>query len=178
MSRWARRSTAMCAGDVPSAAERTEQSSRGSRGGPSAPATELGPLDARPRRAYESRYPDDDADRAGLGSRVCDQSARRRTPIRRSGRQCGPSWRNRQRERAWMAQRRREAEDRRLEKYAVDGFSRFVFDSKIPDKAALEKEINSMRRTAQSHGFSEQEVATVYDPGCTPSCARRASTTG
>ena len=69
-----------------------------------------------------------------------------------------------QRERAWMAQRQQEAEDRRLEKYAVDGFSRFVFDSKIPDKAALEKEINSMRRTALSHGFSEQEVATVYDP--------------
>ena len=69
-----------------------------------------------------------------------------------------------QRERAWMAQQKQEAEDRRLEKYAVDGFSRFVFDSKIPDKAALEKEINSMRRTALSHGFSEQEVATVYDP--------------
>ena len=69
-----------------------------------------------------------------------------------------------QQERAWMAQQRQEAEDRRLQKYAVDGFSRFVFDSKIPDKAALEKEINSMRRTAFSHGFSEHEVATVYDP--------------
>ena len=39
-----------------------------------------------------------------------------------------------------------------------------MFDSKIPDKPALEKEIASMRRTAFAAGFSEQEVATVYDP--------------
>ena len=63
-----------------------------------------------------------------------------------------------------MAQMSAQESDRRLEKYAVDGFSRFVFDSKIPDKAALEKEIASMRRTAFAAGFSEQEVATVYDP--------------
>ena len=69
-----------------------------------------------------------------------------------------------QQERAQMAQIHAQEADRRLQKYAVDGFSRFVFDSKIPDKAALEKEIASMRRTAFSHGFSEQEVATVYDP--------------
>ncbi len=69
-----------------------------------------------------------------------------------------------QQERARMAQIHAEEADRRLQKYAVDGFSRFVFDSKIPDKAALEKEIASMRRTAFAAGFSEQEVATVYDP--------------
>ncbi len=67
-------------------------------------------------------------------------------------------------ERAQMAQIHAQEADRRLEKYAIDGFSRFVFDSKIPDKAALEKEIASMRRTAFAAGFSEQEVATVYDP--------------
>jgi hypothetical protein len=69
-----------------------------------------------------------------------------------------------QAERAQMAQIQAQEADRRLEKYAVDGFSRFVFDSKIPDKAALEKEISSMRRTAFAAGFSESEVATVYDP--------------
>ena len=69
-----------------------------------------------------------------------------------------------QQERAQMAGIHAQEADRRLQKYAVDGFSRFVFDSKIPDKAALEKEIASMRRTAFAAGFSEQEVATVYDP--------------
>ena len=69
-----------------------------------------------------------------------------------------------QQERAQMAQIHAQEADRRLQKYAVDGFSRFVFDSKIPDKPALEKEIASMRRTAFAAGFSEQEVATVYDP--------------
>ena len=69
-----------------------------------------------------------------------------------------------QQERAQMASIHAQEADRRLQKYAVDGFSRFVFDSKIPDKAALEKEIASMRRTAFAAGFSEQEVATVYDP--------------
>ena len=63
-----------------------------------------------------------------------------------------------------MAQIHAQEADRRLQKYAVDGFSRFVFNSKIPDKPALEKEIASMRRTAFAAGFSEQEVATVYDP--------------
>ena len=69
-----------------------------------------------------------------------------------------------QQERAQMMQIHAQEADRRLQKYAVDGFSRFVFDSKIPDKPALEKEIASMRRTALAAGFSEQEVATVYDP--------------
>jgi hypothetical protein len=67
-------------------------------------------------------------------------------------------------ERGQMEAMRADEADRQLKKYAVDGFSRFVFDSKIPDEAALKKEIQSMRKTAFSAGFSEQEVATVYDP--------------
>jgi hypothetical protein len=54
--------------------------------------------------------------------------------------------------------------DRRVQKYAVDGFSRFVMDSKIPDEPTLTKNIQSMRRTAKAMGFSDYEVATVYDP--------------
>ncbi len=69
-----------------------------------------------------------------------------------------------QHERGQMAQLSAQESDRRLEKYAVDGFSRFVFNSRIQDQPALEKEIASMRRTAFAEGFSEQEVATVYDP--------------
>jgi hypothetical protein len=67
-------------------------------------------------------------------------------------------------ERAQMEAIKADEADRQLKKYAVDGFSRFVFDSKIPDEAALKKEIQSMRKTAFAAGFSEQEVATVYDP--------------
>ena len=69
-----------------------------------------------------------------------------------------------QNERAQMQAIHDQEADRRLKEYAVNGFSRFVFDSKIPDKPTLEKEIASMRRTALAAGFSEQEVATVYDP--------------
>jgi hypothetical protein len=69
-----------------------------------------------------------------------------------------------QQERQQMAGIAAQEADRQLQKYAIDGFSRFVFDNKIADKAALEKEIASMRRTAFAAGFSEQEVATVYDP--------------
>jgi hypothetical protein len=54
--------------------------------------------------------------------------------------------------------------DRRVQKYAVDGFSKFVMDSKIPDESTLTKNIQSMRRTAKAMGFSDYEVATVYDP--------------
>ena len=56
--------------------------------------------------------------------------------------------------------------DRRLEKYAVDGFSKFVMDhiKVMPDEVTLKKNISSMRRTASAAGFSDLEVATVYDP--------------
>jgi hypothetical protein len=69
-----------------------------------------------------------------------------------------------QQERAQMDAMRADEADRQLKKYAVDGFSRFVFENKIPDEETLKKEISSMRKTALSVGFSEQEVATVYDP--------------
>lgn len=56
--------------------------------------------------------------------------------------------------------------DRRTQKYAVDGFARFVaMHPKIfPDEPTLQKNLRSMRRTAMAAGFSELEVATVYDP--------------
>jgi hypothetical protein len=69
-----------------------------------------------------------------------------------------------QQERANMGAIYAQNADRQLEKYAVDGFSRFVYESRIPDEPTLRKEIQSMRKTAFSAGFSEQEVATVYDP--------------
>jgi hypothetical protein len=56
--------------------------------------------------------------------------------------------------------------DRRTQKYAVDGFSQFVMHNikTLPDEATLKKNIQSMRRTAMAEGFNEYEVATVYDP--------------
>jgi hypothetical protein len=59
-----------------------------------------------------------------------------------------------------------EEADRRLQKYAVDSFARFVamHPKVFPDEPALRKNIQSMRRTAMAAGFSEREVATVYDP--------------
>jgi hypothetical protein len=54
--------------------------------------------------------------------------------------------------------------DRQVQDYAVKGFSKFVMDNKIPDEPTLKKNLNSMRRTAANAGFSEYEVATVYDP--------------
>ena len=69
-----------------------------------------------------------------------------------------------QTERAQMAAHAKREADRRLEKYAVDGFAKFVMEAKIPDEATLNKELNSMRKTAFALGFTEQEVGTVYDP--------------
>ena len=59
-----------------------------------------------------------------------------------------------------------EERDRRVQKYAVDGFSKFVMDHirVMPDEPTLRRNIQSMRRTASTAGFSELEVATVYDP--------------
>jgi hypothetical protein len=54
--------------------------------------------------------------------------------------------------------------DRQVQNYAVKGFERFVMDNKIPDEPTLKKNLQSMRRTAAAAGFSEYEVATVYDP--------------
>jgi hypothetical protein len=57
-------------------------------------------------------------------------------------------------------------QDRRTQKYAVDGFTKFVMDhiKVMPDEPTLKKNIQSMRRTASAAGFSDYEVATVYDP--------------
>jgi hypothetical protein len=54
--------------------------------------------------------------------------------------------------------------DRQVQDYAVKGFSKFVMDNKIPDEPTLKKNLHSMRKTAANAGFSEYEVATVYDP--------------
>jgi hypothetical protein len=68
------------------------------------------------------------------------------------------------RKRELMLAHNRQESDRRLEKYAVDGFSVFVANSKIKDEPELRKELASMRKTALAEGFSEYEVATIYDP--------------
>jgi len=52
---------------------------------------------------------------------------------------------------------------RNTETYAKNEFAQFVMEEKIPDDQTLRKEINSMRRTAMAAGFTEGEVATVYD---------------
>lgn len=56
--------------------------------------------------------------------------------------------------------------DRRVQKYAVDGFSKFVMDNlkSLPDEPALQKNLRSMRLTAAAAGFNDYEIATVYDP--------------
>jgi hypothetical protein len=56
--------------------------------------------------------------------------------------------------------------DRRIQKYAVEGFTKFVtaHSKWMPDESMLKKEVQSMRRTAADAGFSEYETATVYDP--------------
>ena len=68
--------------------------------------------------------------------------------------------------RAQREQQAAEEQDRRTQKYAVEGFTKFVMDhiKVMPDEPTLKKNINSMRRTASSAGFSDYEVATVYDP--------------
>jgi hypothetical protein len=56
--------------------------------------------------------------------------------------------------------------DRRVQKYAVEGFTKFVMDHNklLPDEPTLNKNIQSMRRTAKAAGFNDYEIATVYDP--------------
>lgn len=60
----------------------------------------------------------------------------------------------------------KEEADRRLEKYAVESFSRWVAShpKELPDEKTLNYNLQSMRRTAAAAGFSEYEIATVYDP--------------
>jgi len=65
--------------------------------------------------------------------------------------------------RARAVQEQQAEVSRGTEAYAKNEFARFVTDCKIPDEPALKKEIQAMRKTALAAGFSEQEVATVYD---------------
>jgi len=54
--------------------------------------------------------------------------------------------------------------ERRTAEYARNGFNEFVSRARIKDEKELKYEIDSMRRTALADGFSEHEIATVYDP--------------
>jgi hypothetical protein len=53
--------------------------------------------------------------------------------------------------------------DRNSQKYAVDQFSQFVAESQIPDEKTLQSEMALMRSYGKSLGFTEGELATVYD---------------
>ena len=53
--------------------------------------------------------------------------------------------------------------DRNSARYAVDQFTQFVQEAKIPDEKALTSEMSGMRTYAKMRGFSEGEIATVYD---------------
>ena len=53
--------------------------------------------------------------------------------------------------------------DRKSERYAVEQFSQFVVESKIPDEPTLRTRMSRMRAYGQRMGFSEAELATVYD---------------
>jgi hypothetical protein len=44
------------------------------------------------------------------------------------------------------------------------GRAKFVEENQLQDPKVLDREIQSMRKTALSAGFTEQEVAEVYDP--------------
>ena len=68
-------------------------------------------------------------------------------------------------QRAEMEAIRAQENDRRIHKYAVDGFSEVLpRTTASPTKPTLDRELKSMRRTAAMCGSSEYEVATVYDP--------------
>jgi hypothetical protein len=66
-------------------------------------------------------------------------------------------------EMARTAQEARAEYDRKSERYAVDQFSQFVADSKIPDEPTLRTRMSRMRSYGQRMGFSEAELSTVYD---------------
>lgn len=50
------------------------------------------------------------------------------------------------------------------ERYALDGFQKFVIDNGFKSEDELKREIRSMRRTGYDAGFNEQELVTVFDP--------------
>lgn len=68
-------------------------------------------------------------------------------------------------QRAWALQNAKEEHDRASAKYAVEQFTQFVQDHSkvIKDEASLHHVIGGMRKTALAEGFTEPEVAGVYD---------------
>jgi hypothetical protein len=67
-------------------------------------------------------------------------------------------------DRAKVEQERAQENARLIAQFAEQGRSKFVADNNLHDKDVLEKEIASMRKTALAQGFTEQEIAEVYDP--------------
>lgn len=59
-----------------------------------------------------------------------------------------------------------EEADARLRRYAENGFSKFIQmnPKTLRTQEDVDKNIKSMRRTAMAAGFTEPEVATVFDP--------------
>jgi hypothetical protein len=68
-----------------------------------------------------------------------------------------------QQEQQRTAQEAAQEYDRNSARYAVEQFTQFVQEAKIPDEKALTGEMSSMRSYAKMRGFSEGEIATVYD---------------
>lgn len=67
-------------------------------------------------------------------------------------------------ERGQAEARNREEAARREAEYANWGIQEFRRKSGITDQATLNNEFSAMRRAGQEYGFTEHELATVYDP--------------
>lgn len=65
--------------------------------------------------------------------------------------------------RAETAQQAVAEHEQRTAVYAKNEFAQFIAGNKITDEAMLKKELGSMRQTAMNAGFSEAEIASVYD---------------
>jgi hypothetical protein len=65
--------------------------------------------------------------------------------------------------RAQAEQQAAQEYEQRTAAYAKNEFSAFITESRIQNEGELKKEIDSMRQTARNAGFSEAEIATVYD---------------
>ena len=58
----------------------------------------------------------------------------------------------------------RGAQQQATERYAIEGFQKFVIDNGFKNEQELAREIRSMRKTGFDAGFSERELVTVFDP--------------
>jgi hypothetical protein len=65
--------------------------------------------------------------------------------------------------RAQAVQEASQEYEARTAQYAKNEFARFVQDARIQDQPTLNKRLSHMRKTAADLGFSEAEIATVYD---------------